>query len=84
MSGPSNTHYIVAVNQDDSYPLARTSHVKKGLPHPEVQQGYLVTADVVPDGQILPNIIRSLYLSGKLWDDIKDMTWQEVYDHYTW
>ena len=84
MSGPTNRHYIVAVNSDDTYPLLRTSHVKKGLPHPEVQNGRLVVAHTEPDGQIIPDTIQSLYLSGKKWSDIQNMTWQEVLEHYAW
>ena len=80
----TNQHYIVAVNSDNSYPLKRTSHIKNGQPHPEVQDGYLTLAHVIPDGQVMPDITLSLYNSGKLWDDIKDLTWQEVNDTYLW
>jgi len=84
MSGPTNEYYIVAVNQDGSYPLERTSHIKHGQSHPEVQKGYLTTAHVIPDGQIIPHTNSSLYFGGWTWADIEDMLWQDVYDTFVW
>lgn len=84
MSGPKNDYYVVAINMDGSYPLRRDSHVKHGQPHPEVQNGYLTTGHVIPDGQIIPYVNLSLYESGRLWIDIADMTWQEVNDMFKW
>lgn len=85
MKGPTNTKYIVAVNEDGSYPLLRTSHMKNGHSHAEVQEGYLVEATVIPDGHIVPGeISNSLFLSHKKWLDIQGLTWQQVHDRWTW
>lgn len=95
---PTNEYYTIAVNTDYSYPLERDSHVKHGKSHPEVQQGYLTTGHVTPDGHITPYVQHgpipptppepptsgSLFALGVRWGDLLDKTWQSIDDNYTW
>lgn len=90
MRDPTNLHYVVAVNNDKNplYPFKKTSHMKDDTLHPEVQDGYLTTAYVTPDGQITPDEIDpdpgSILLQGLLWNDLYAMHWQQIKDDYLW
>lgn len=99
MHKPDNKHYVVAVNSDidvEMYPLRRESHLKKDVTdpgdppisidklHPEVQRGYLTTAEVMPDGVIIPAGILSLTELEIYWEDLEPYTWEQIGERYVW
>jgi len=85
---PKNEYYVIAVNSDNTYPLERTSHIKDGKSHPEVQDGYLTTGAVTPDGVITPYVPPAppqiQYIHEMTWGQVAQMTWQQAVDDYLW
>lgn len=86
MQKPINDCYIIAVNQDNTYPVTRESHTVDDVVRPEVQPGlsYLTLGDVVPDGHIIPRNIVSLYRTSRTWGSISTYTWQQLSQKFVW
>lgn len=90
---PTNEYYAIAVNADNTYPPTRASHMKDGVPHPEIQDGFLTTGHVIVDGHIIPcgaptppvpPQSGSLYELGYIWGDLEPYTWGQTEEYFTW
>ncbi len=93
MKKPTNKFYYVAVNHtddpDEMYPLKEESHeTDDGVLTPEVIKGYITSAYVIPDGQVIPEEFhptpKSLYILQLRWGDLSTLTWQQTHDTYLW